>query len=282
MGNRKFLLAAVFIGALALASATAFLGEPGTRYPQQAEFAVQNLTCAACVGNLQRALNAVEGIGKTNVNVLSGRARVEYDPELIDVGRIAAAITAAGYPAIHQQSLTAEALQALQMETQRLSADYAGRIGGRLVAKGDFEKEVERLRASLPPQHAQMPADSLKKLAWQNVVQREILLAEADRRQMVVQDDEVAAEIERMRGEGADFQDLLLQFEEENLVRRVKEGLLIDRLVEEQMNKGDLPRDQARMELERWYRNLSGTTSVEVFDPALRSGHGGGCGPGCC
>ncbi len=280
MGNRIILLAAVFVTTLALASATAFFGESKRAFSREAEFIVQDITCAACVSNVQRALSAVDGVGKANVNVLTGRMRVEFDPARIDVERIAAVVTRAGYRAFPQNAVSLEALQELQSEAQRLSADYVGRIGGRLVSRADFDHEVETLRATLPPQHAQMPLESIKLLVWENVVQRETLLGEADRRSLIIQDDEVAAELEEMRAEIPDFQAFTEQFGgQEQISRRIREGLLIERLVQEQMSQGGLPRDQARMNLERWYRNLSENTAVEVFDPALRSANAG-CS--CC
>ncbi len=280
MGNRTFLLAVVFVSALALASVVAFMGEADERYPQQAEFAVQNLTCAVCVDNVQRALSTVDGVGRSNVNVLSGTTRVEFDPARVDAERIAAVITSAGYPAFPRESISPEALLALQSEAQRLAADYVGRIGGRLVAKADFELEVDLLKSSMPPQHGRMPAESLKMLVWQNVVQRETLLAEVERRNMSVQDDEVAAEVEAMRAEIPDFDSLVGQFGgEEQVARRLKEDLLINRLIEDQINGSGLPHDQARIQLAQWYQGLADATMVEVFDPELRSAQ---MGCNCC
>ncbi len=59
---------------------------------------LDGLSCAACVGRAERALLAVPGVDSASVNLASGRARITgaAAPDLVAV---AAAVTAAGYPA---------------------------------------------------------------------------------------------------------------------------------------------------------------------------------------
>lgn len=57
---------------------------------------VEGMHCAGCVRNVQRALSTLTGVTVQTVEI--GTAVVQFDPELIDPERIAAAITDAGYP----------------------------------------------------------------------------------------------------------------------------------------------------------------------------------------
>ncbi len=58
-------------------------------------FTVEGMTCAACVGRVERVLSAVEGAGQARVNLATGRAEVEGG----DAAELAGALTRAGYPA---------------------------------------------------------------------------------------------------------------------------------------------------------------------------------------
>jgi Cu+-exporting ATPase len=64
---------------------------------EERTFAVRGMHCAACVGNVERALRAVPGVGAASVNLATERARVEWDPARADARALAAAVAAAGY-----------------------------------------------------------------------------------------------------------------------------------------------------------------------------------------
>ena len=59
---------------------------------------VQGMHCAACVGRAERALMAAPGVIGAEVNLATRRARVRTDGAA-EAGALAAALTAAGYPA---------------------------------------------------------------------------------------------------------------------------------------------------------------------------------------
>ncbi|HET7095407.1 MAG TPA: heavy metal-associated domain-containing protein, partial [Thermomicrobiales bacterium] len=41
---------------------------------------IDGMTCASCVGRVERALAKVEGVAEANVNLATERARVRFDP----------------------------------------------------------------------------------------------------------------------------------------------------------------------------------------------------------
>lgn len=61
------------------------------------ELPVSGLTCANYVQAVERALRAVDGVKRATVNLASGRAFVEYDPNVTTVSELHDAIKAAGY-----------------------------------------------------------------------------------------------------------------------------------------------------------------------------------------
>ncbi len=58
---------------------------------------VGGMTCAACVGRVEKALGSVPGVEQASVNLASSRAAVTHDPRTAPVSALRAAIEKAGY-----------------------------------------------------------------------------------------------------------------------------------------------------------------------------------------
>ncbi len=65
--------------------------------PARATLAVEGMTCAACVGRVERALAAVPGVEEASVNLATERATVRFDPAQASPLDLAAAVRRAGY-----------------------------------------------------------------------------------------------------------------------------------------------------------------------------------------
>ncbi|WP_181699844.1 heavy metal translocating P-type ATPase [Chthonobacter albigriseus] len=63
------------------------------------ELAVEGITCAACMGDIERGLKRVQGIASARVNLASRRVVVVYDPGALVPDRILDRMKAIGYPA---------------------------------------------------------------------------------------------------------------------------------------------------------------------------------------
>ena len=71
-------------------------------HPESAEHLALNvsgMTCAACQGRVQRALEKTPGVLQASVNLLTGDASVTYDPALASPDTVAEAVRATGYGA---------------------------------------------------------------------------------------------------------------------------------------------------------------------------------------
>ncbi|MEX0705028.1 MAG: heavy metal translocating P-type ATPase [Nitriliruptoraceae bacterium] len=55
------------------------------------------MTCAACSNRVRRALTKVDGVSEANVNFATHRASVVYDPGLVSLEQLTAAVDRAGY-----------------------------------------------------------------------------------------------------------------------------------------------------------------------------------------
>lgn len=71
-------------------------------YPARSEdlvFDVQGMTCASCVGRVERALSSLEGVTDASVNLAAETAQVRYLEGVQDVESLTKAIAKAGYEA---------------------------------------------------------------------------------------------------------------------------------------------------------------------------------------
>ena len=57
------------------------------------------MTCAACQANVQRVLTRQPGVSDAAVNLMTGQARVAFDPALIEPAQLIAAVESIGYGA---------------------------------------------------------------------------------------------------------------------------------------------------------------------------------------
>jgi Cu+-exporting ATPase len=63
----------------------------------QVALPIQGMTCASCVGHVQRALQGVEGVSEAVVNLATEQATVRYNPGLVRMDVLAGAVHDAGY-----------------------------------------------------------------------------------------------------------------------------------------------------------------------------------------
>jgi P-type Cu+ transporter len=91
------------------------------------EFGVTGMTCAACVGRVEKALNKVPGVLNASVNLATERASVTYLPGLTGLAQLKRAVRESGYGV-------------LEVEAGRDRSD---------VERGAKEKEVRKLKRSV-------------------------------------------------------------------------------------------------------------------------------------
>src|SRR3954452_11237553 len=61
---------------------------------------IGGMTCASCVGRVEKALNRVDGVTGAEVNLATEVATVHFDPAQVGLEELTAAVTRAGYTAI--------------------------------------------------------------------------------------------------------------------------------------------------------------------------------------
>lgn len=265
----------VVVLAVAVSAVVYVSTRPAAGAAALAEFSVDNLSCGACVSNIQNALAQVDGVGAVDVNVTMGQARVEFAPEEIGAETIAARISSADYPAKVKRVLSAEDYRALRQEQSRMSDRYVGRIGDELISREDFAAALGSGKT-----------EGNVAATWNRLVQQQLLLQDAARNGIVVQDGEVQAEIDAMRSKHEGFDAFIAERygSIEAFAESTRRNMIINRNIEQNVLAGMTEPREKRQVLDRWYRELSENTPVVVFDSQLKAALGsgqGGCG-GCC
>jgi copper chaperone CopZ len=261
--------------AVVLAGAGAFFLLPSESNSElsMAELSVRNLTCSACVQNVQKALGDVPGVGKVEVNLADGQTRVAFDPERTNPEIFAARLTAAGYPAMVGATLSSAEVRQQQQEEERMAARFVARIGERFITQEEFAQELTRRT-----DNNGLVSLAARSAIWQELLQRYLLLGAVERAGIIVEESEIDREWARM-SDLVGFSGKVEQLGGEMAFRQLlKEEMAIGRLIEVQA-----PAGQNRLVLlNAWYQGLVETTPVTIFDPLLKVALQGGCGSGCC
>jgi len=86
-----------------------------TNTQQTAELTISGMTCGACQAHVQRALAQQPGVADASVNLMTGQARVVFDPALVQTDALIAAVERAGYGA----ELPAQEASAVEAQAAR-------------------------------------------------------------------------------------------------------------------------------------------------------------------
>jgi P-type Cu+ transporter len=71
-------------------------------FQETTSFQIEGMSCASCVGRVEKALSAVPGVSSAAVNLASESARVEFDAT-VDAATLTQALAEAGYPAVTEE-----------------------------------------------------------------------------------------------------------------------------------------------------------------------------------
>ncbi|HFI5322759.1 MULTISPECIES: heavy metal translocating P-type ATPase [Serratia] len=71
------------------------------------ELGIEDMTCASCVGRVEKALRQIPGVIEANVNLATERARVRHSAGIVTTAMLEAAVEQAGYKARRLSAATA-------------------------------------------------------------------------------------------------------------------------------------------------------------------------------
>src|ERR687897_1211232 len=85
-------------------------------------FGVTGMTCASCVGRVERALKKIPGVLEASVNLASEKATVEYLAGEVEARDLEKAVEGAGYGVVRGEESSAE--DSHEREYKKLKADF--------------------------------------------------------------------------------------------------------------------------------------------------------------
>ena len=68
-----------------------------TTKPRELSMPIEGMTCASCVRRVEKSLAKLPGVQEANVNLATENAKVVFDPALVSLDQLAAAVEKAGY-----------------------------------------------------------------------------------------------------------------------------------------------------------------------------------------
>jgi Cu+-exporting ATPase len=142
----------------------------------EATLDVVGMDCASCVAHVTGAASKVPGVVACEVNLATGRARVQFDPRRVDPAAVAAAITDAGYPS-QPRDATASAAAAEQHRHEQHAAHARAWFRRAMVGLALwFPVELTHWTLALFSDHAHH-GGAVNWMTWVSVVTSTIALA---------------------------------------------------------------------------------------------------------
>jgi len=124
-------------------------------------FQIEGMTCASCVGRVEKALASAPGVTSASVNLATESAQVSFD-DSTDAPTLSKVLTEAGYPAISKE---------LTLEIEGMTcASCVGRVEKALASAPGVESVI--LPPKAPP--SAISAVQFQPLIWQPSLQRPV------------------------------------------------------------------------------------------------------------
>ncbi|QGH63770.1 heavy metal translocating P-type ATPase [Serratia proteamaculans] len=95
------------------------------------ELAIEEMTCASCVGRVEKALNQIPGVLEANVNLATERARVRHLAGVVSITDLEAAVEKAGY---RPRRLSTATVSTEDQDTERRDHEARGLRRSLLIA----------------------------------------------------------------------------------------------------------------------------------------------------
>lgn len=264
---------------------------------------VDGMTCGGCISTIKSSLAPFEGIEGIRVDLASGTAEIVYDSTRHqDAGKMAAAITANGYPTSVLRILSPGQLQAQAQANQTKSGTAIAAVGGVDVPRADFEAEMAHAKSryqmaygadALTSDQGRRLLDNLKSQIAQRLIDERIQLQEISRSSFTVDRSTVDRQYKAFwqeRGfddEGAFESELRKNgYPPGHFSKRFENRVLINAYLEERVITTNLNDIEKQRRYADWFANARLLAEVNYYDQEIerlvqRPSSAGGCGKSC-
>ncbi len=263
---------------------------------------VQGMSCSGCIYQIKSGLADIEGINDVLVDLNSGRVEVFYDrSRVMDLDKVASAITAVGYPATLKQTMTEEEIEKENTIYAARSKLYIAAVGEWEISREDFNNEIFHAQNRYKKVYGNdvFTGDQgntlLRRLQSQvasNLISEGIQMQEIGKAGFKLPKQTVDVEfdkyLEKRNMSRANFKQALkdADYDYDYFLKKFENRLTIDRYVNEKVLSGLTNDLDKRQQYRNWYNNAQLLAKVVYYDKDLEkivknSSAGGGCGSSC-
>jgi copper chaperone len=263
---------------------------------------VQGMSCSGCIFQIKSGLAGIQGINDVLVDVNSGRVEVFYDSARVkEPAKIAAAITAVGYPATLKQTMTEKEIKKENDLFASRSKLYIAAVGDWEISRADFDSEFSHARSRYERAYGQgvfagAQGDALmQRLQSQiasNLISEGIQMQEVRKAGFKLPAQSVEAEFaEYLAGKGItrqEFKNTLRDsgYDYDYFYKKFENRLTIDQYLNDTVLSGLSNDLEKRQQYSDWFNNARLLAKVVYYDKNIESAvknsaAGGGCGNSC-
>lgn len=278
-------------------------GSPAVKDDYKAVLSVEGMTCSGCIFTIKNSLAGLEGIDDVQVDVATGRTVIVYDhAQQPEADKMAAAITASGYPAKVQRIYSPDQIRKQALENQAKSGSAIAAVGSAEIPRTDFEAEMAHARSryqmaygpdAFENAQGQRLLDNLKSQIAQRLIGETIQLQEVRRAGFTVAQSIVAQQYktfwqERGFADDASFESELEKngYSPAYFTKRFENRVLINTYIETTVITTNLNETEKQRRYADWFANARLLANVTYYDKDLerlaqQKSSGGGCGNSC-
>ena len=264
---------------------------------------VDGMSCSGCIETITKSLAGFDGINDIRVDVAGGSTEILYDgKKQPDPEKMAAAITASGYPAMVLRILSPEQLRQQAIKNQAKSTEAIAAVGGLDVPRADYETELAHARSryqvaygdeALQSEQGQRLMDNLKTQIAQRLIDESIQLQEIRRTGFSVPPSLVAQQYdaywkERGFADGAAFEKELQAngYPAPYFKKRFENRVLINTYLDQMVMTANLNDIEKQQRYADWFANARLLAGVTYYDQELerlvqQQAAASGCGQSC-
>ena len=262
-------------------------------------FQVDNMSCSGCISTIKSSLAGYDGIQDIIVDISGGVAEVYYDSQKIkDVDRMAASITASGYPAKVSRILTADQIKKEGAIAAARSKFYIASVSGWDISRADYSTELAYAKKRYQQAYGENVfagergkslLDSIKAQVVGRLINEGIQMQEVQRVGYRVDAKTVDREFDNfMTQKELDLKGLKASLEKNGypfdyFMKKFENQVLLSRYLDEKVFHGAASDIDKQNQYRAWYTNARALSKVTIYDLELKrvsqsASSGGGCG----
>jgi copper chaperone CopZ len=263
---------------------------------------VQGMSCSGCINEIKSSLAGVEGTGNVLVDLSAGRVEVYYESaKLSDIDKIAAAITAVGYPATLKHTLNSAELEKEKSYFDSRSKLYIAAVGDWEISREDYETELFHVKNRYENTYGMDVFDGergnalmerLKSQVVSRLITEGVQMQEIRKTGFKTSSETVRLEMDKFLKKKGMTMEQFKQALDENgyeydyFIKKFENQVTINRYVEDKVISGIRNDREKRQLYNDWYNNARLLAEVVYYDKQLESAvknnsGGSGCGSSC-